>query len=303
MFSTQNSLESPPPASGSINSNRESTSIVSTPSPVGNSSNRNSLSGQHSATRSTASIVLTPTAANTTMLSSLTRSLTHGDVRCDIDLSSMEANSFSTSSNANIMSHNTAINKNDLHTEGGAVAPYHRSMINVCSNSSEARASSRTSTVAEKSLSHADLTKSNELTDHTNRKTLLGRVNSSEGGGVRTKHENKSLYSYSQSNPQHGRSQSLMEIAGNTLSSATTKGNLHMSDAAIKNCFPSNDHVGKKMVSDRSKSSSALITTPSLIDESSPSKSNSMAPKLIETRRRHTLTKLKGIISKEINFP
>ena len=277
MFSTQNSIESPSTASPSTSSNSSASIVRTTPSPVGNS-NRNSLSEQHSLRTGTSTATPPPTAPNTIALSALSRSSTHGDVRCDIDLVALEANS---------------AGNNNLPSKGGIITPYHRSMINVSSNISDAGASQQRATVTEKSLSHVDLTKPNELFDHKNHKPHLARVNSSEEAGAQTRHGNKILHHYNQNSPQHGRSQSLMEIGSNMLlGEGATRENQNISGPGIKNCYVTNDNIiTKKVISDRSQSSSALLITTSVFDES---KAAHMNPNLIESRRRHTLTRLKG---------
>ena len=173
-------------------------------------------------------------------------------------------------------------------------------MINVSSNSSDSGASQQRSTVSEKSLSHADLTKSNELIDHKNHKPHLARVNSSEDTGAQVR--TKTLHHYSEDSPYHGRSQSLMEIGSNILlGEGATRENQIISGSGIKNCYVTNDNmINKKVISDRSQSSSALLITTSVFDESATSKSTHINPNLIESRRRHTLTRLKGNVVEHI---
>ena len=171
--------------------------------------------------------------------------------------------------------------------------PYHRSMINVSSDSPDIGVLHGVTIVSEKSQSHADLTKSNELVGYKNQKPILTRVSSTENAGVDTRHRNKVLHQYNVDNPQHGRSQSLLEIDSNNIvlrDGTTNKDHNKSCTGLFKNGNTIKDNVAnKKLISDRSQSSSALLITPSIFDESPASKSN-----MIHTRRRHTLTKLKG---------
>ena len=177
----------------------------------------------------------------------------------------------------------------DLESKVGM--PYHRSMINVSSDSPDIGVGQSQSIVSEKSQSHADLTKSNELSGYKNQKLNLTRVNSTENAGADIRLRARGLHQYNVENTQHGRSQSLLEIDSNNMVLRESSNN----DDPSTELFKSNNNMkatiaSKKIVSDRSQSSSALIIAPSLLDESDSSKSN-----LIHTRRRHTLTKLKGI--------
>ena len=322
MFSTQNSLESPSPTSCS------STINTTTPSPTGTGgSNRNSLSGNQPLRGS--SSVITPTTSTTTQRSSqtsspLTRSLTHGDVRDDddaIELASIEASALLPPASAKVSNSSSSINQK--HSRGTAVgatmAPYHRSMINVSSHQHDRTTSPQqnSSKVAppEKSASHADLSKSNELSGgggniNRDKKTYLTRVASSEDAATgHIKSNNKSLHNYNNhppaSNHQHGRSQSLLEIGSKESSLGdiehhhSNRGNMNVpsgaeSSAMTKSSYFVDGSARIKIVSDRSRSSSALLTAHQSSSEEPPKSNSPTHCKLIEARRRHTLTKLKG---------
>ena len=268
MFSTQKSSESSPSTAPSAsNNNNSGTSLRSTPSPVGNSG-RNSLSGQHILRTSTT----TPPSSETTnaVLPSTSRPLTHGD----------------------------DLQYNDLPSKVGILNPYHRSMINVSSSIPDVVGvpQQQRCIVPEKSQSHADLTKSNDLNGYKDQKPHLARVNSSETPGAEMILRNKNIRQYNQINPQHGRSQSLLEIGSNALLVEGSRKEIQNTSASgiFKSGNATKDNIGhKKIVSDRSQSSSALLVHSSIFDESKTTNTN---PNLIHSRRRHTLTKLKGMI-------
>ena len=176
----------------------------------------------------------------------------------------------------------------DLESKAGM--PYHRSMINVSSDSQDIGISQSQSIASEKSQSHADLTKSDELAGYKNQKPHLTRVSSSENAGADVRLRSRALQSYNLDHSQHGRSQSLLEIDSNNVAlSEDTNSNVNNTGLFKNNNTSKSNTSIKKIVSDRSQSSSALLITPSIFDETPSSKSN-----LIHSRRRHTLTKLKG---------
>ena len=176
----------------------------------------------------------------------------------------------------------------DLESKVGM--PYHRSMINVSSDSPDIGISQSQSITSEKSQSHADLTKSNELAGYKNQKPHLTRVNSSENAVADVRLRSRALQSYNLDHSQHGRSQSLLEIDSNNVAlSEDTNSNVNNAGLFRNDNTSKSNTSSKKIVSDRSQSSSALLITPSIFDETPSSKSN-----LIHSRRRHTLTKLKG---------
>ena len=268
MFSTQNSIES---SQATSSANNSESVLRSTPSPVGNSG-RNSLSGQHTL-RALASTSTSPsTVLSNAPLPSSSRLSTNGDEKLESDL----------------------------------VTPYHRSMINVSSNSPDPVVSQRRTIVGEKSQSHADLTKSNDLTDYKHQKSHLARVNSTENAGAEARLRNKAHHQYNYNDPQHGRSQSLLEIDRNNilLGERCIKQDQSTSNSGLsKNSDSTRDStITKKAISDRSQSSSALLITSPIFDESLVSKTINTNSNLIHTRRRHTLTKLKGNLGKISNY-
>jgi len=179
-------------------------------------------------------------------------------------------------------------------------------MINVSSNNPDPVVLQRQNNVGEKSQSHADLTKSNDLTDYKHQKSHLARVNSTENAGAEGRLRNKAHHQYNYNNPQHGRSQSLLEIGSNNilLREGRIKQDQSTSSSGLsKNCDTTKDStITKKSVSDRSQSSSALLITSPIFDESPVSKTINTNSNLIHTRRRHTLTKLKGNLGKISNY-
>ena len=176
----------------------------------------------------------------------------------------------------------------DLESKAGM--PYHRSMINVSSDSQDIGISQSQSIASEKSQSHADLTKSDELAGYKNQKPHLTRVSSSENAGADVRLRSRALQNYNLDHSQHGRSQSLLEIDSNNVAlSEDTNSNVNNAGLFRNDNTSNSNNSSKKIVSDRSQSSSALLITPSIFDETPSSKSN-----LIHSRRRHTLTKLKG---------
>lgn len=268
MFSTQNSTDSLCTAT-SVNSSNASCSLLrSTPSPVGNSGNRNSLSGQQAVRGGFTSVTKQPSSEyGTSHMPASSLLPAHMDEECDMELS-----------------------------KNGSINPYHRSMINVSNNSPGVGASQQRDLVVEKSQSHVDLTKSNDLGDYKTQKPQLSRVNSTEHTGIETRNRNENLHQFTQQgSSHHGRSQSLLEIGkGMILSEGIVK------DATPSEGFLRKDNglkgtpIGRRVVSDRSQSSSALLVSAPGMDDAKLLKTQSTNPNVLHTRRRHTLTKLKG---------
>ena len=270
MFSTQNSHDSLCTATSVNNSNTSCSLLRSTPSPVGNSGSRNSLSGQQALRGGLTSVTKQPSSEYGTSNMPASSLLTaHMDEQCDMELS-----------------------------KSGSINPYHRSMINVSNNSPGVDASQQRDLVVEKSQSHVDLTKSNDLGDYKTQKPQLSRVNSTEHTGIETRNRNENLHQFTQHvSSHHGRSQSLLEIGkGMILSEGIVKDSTPRDSEGFlrKENVLKGTPIGKRVVSDRSQSSSALLVGTPGMDDSKLLKTQSTNPNVLHTRRRHTLTKLKG---------